>query len=46
MYWVAPILGGICAALIYQLVWRAPPLAKTRNTQDGEYLEVMTGEKK
>ncbi len=25
MYWIGPLLGGVCASLIYQLSFKAPP---------------------
>lgn len=39
VYWLGPLLGGTCAALLYQMVLRAPP-------KDEEYDAVRTAEDK
>ena len=41
VYWIGPLLGGIVAALIYQLILQAPA---PKETPEREYAAVSTKE--
>ena len=43
VYWLGPLLGGVCAALFYQMVLRAKP---REDANKEEYDAVKTNEDK
>jgi len=41
VYWIGPLLGGIFAGLLYQLVFQAPEQTNKEQPEDGEKTELV-----